>query len=209
MSYPVELLPNERYKIIDCKIDDFYLARSYQLIDNFPIINPDSGKIQVKYVADPTKQIADYSTNLLGVFEPEHLLISLSTDGKILYNHYCAPEEKVDIPILNEHYSLEENINFFSILISELENQKVPYYLGEDLLSATCKIEHTPMMWNFWHFSIRWLNHKGEYLHQEKDNKFKSGWARQLSSAAKALIVQYAKVKEPNYFVISSKCYCK
>ena len=209
MNYPIELLPNEKYKIIDCKIDNLYLARTFKIIGDFPVINPDSGNIQIKYVADPTKHIADFSTNLLGIFEPRHLSISLNDEGKIEFNHYCSPEEKVDVPIFNKHFIVEADINYFSILISDIQNQKIPYYLGDDLVLGTCRIEHTPMKWNFWHFSIRWVNNNGDYLHNQKDNKFKSGWTKQLSSAAKALIVQYAKVNEPNYFVIPARCYSK
>ena len=209
MIFPSEILPNKEYKIIDCSVDCCHLARTYKSIADLPIINPLTGSIQLKYVAEPTKHIADYSTNLMGIFELQHLLISLTTDGKNKFSQECAPDENVETPVFNEDFIVADDINYFSILVSDLDNVKVDYSFGDDKLIGICRIEHTPMRWNFWHFSIRWVNHNGDYLHQVKDNKLDSGWARRLCSAAKAIVVQYAKLTDPPYFIIPKTCYCK
>lgn len=209
MDFPTELLPKENYKTIDCDISKCILVRIVKIIEEFPLINPDTGNIQLKYIADPTKQIADYSTNLLGVFEMQHLDIALTENGKLKYNHYCNPNEIVDTPIFQTDFDNNKVEKYFTLLISELNNYEIPYENGNEKYKGVCSIEHTPMKWNFWHFSIRWKNVDKEYLHLQNENKLKRGWARQLSSAAKSLIVQFARLNEPNYFVIPKNCYTK
>jgi len=35
--------------------------------------------------------------------------------------------------------------------------QNFEYQKGEESFSPTCQVIHTPMLWNFWHFSLRWI----------------------------------------------------
>ena len=173
------------------------------------MINPETGRLQLKYIADSTKHISDYSTNLLGIFELQHLNICLTSSEKKIYNDYCLPEETVDTPIFNEHFEVKNIENYFTLNVSELDNYEFPYEHNNETHKVTCSTEHTPMKWNFWYFSIRWLNSSNEYLHSQTESQQRRGWARQVSSAAKAIIAQFAKTTEPNYFVIPKKCYLK
>ena len=208
MFYPTQLLPGINYKLIDCDISELPLIRFIELKDGLDIVDVITGNIQLKYIADPTKHIADYSMNLLGIFEIEHLPITLTNEGKNLYNHYCLPPFENDTPIFPTHFELKVGKKYFTLKVYEINNLLIPYEMDGKILSGKCLVEHTPMKWNFWHFSIRWQNADAAYLHHENDKQIKKGWGRQLSSAARATIVQFATSSpDPEYNLIAKGCY--
>jgi len=212
MNYPAQLLPNRHYKIIECDINHLHLVRHIELKGEDEIIDPDTGNVKLKYVADPTRHIADYSTNLLGIFELKHIAIYLTADGKKLYNTYCLPDAEVKPLIYNTDFQITNNRKYFTIKIADISNIPVPFVINGIEKKAKCLIEHTPMKWNFWHFSIRWINDNSEYLHDQNENLFdrpKQGWVRLLSTAARAMLVHYADTNEIDYQVISKSCYTK
>ena len=172
-------------------------------------VTNDLGNIELKYIADPTKHISDYSTNLLGVFEVNHIEIYLTSIGKEKYSLYCSPNETVSTPEYEIDFLRNSEKRFFTIRISLLNNQPIPYELDEVSLTGKCIVRHTPMKWNFWHFSIHWLNHEGIYLHTLNDKEIKKGWGRQLSSVARAYISELAELSVPEYPTIPAVCYCQ
>lgn len=67
MIYPTQLLPGINYKLIDCDISGLPLIRFIDLKDGLDIVDLNTGNIQLKYIVDPTKYIAEYSMNLLSI----------------------------------------------------------------------------------------------------------------------------------------------
>ena len=82
-------------------------------------------------------------------------------------------------------------------------------YNSELKLQAKCVVEHTPARWNFWHFSIHLVNADGIFLHTLTDKDLGKGLGKQLSYAAKAMLVQFVSLTEPNYTPILKTCYTK
>ena len=208
MIFPAELLPNITYKIIDCDISHSYLVRFIEIKEGLPLINNETGYIDLKYIADPTKHIADYSTNLLGIFKLKHLNITLTKEGKDAYNGYCKPDEEVDIPKYLVDFQIRQKIEYFTLLILDIADFSFEYN-SELKLEAKCIVKHTPARWNFWHFSIHWVNADGVFLHTLEEKELRKGWGKQLSAAAKAMLVQFVSLSEPNYKPISKTCYTK
>lgn len=207
MNFPEQLLPNIERKIIDCDTSEYVLVRFVELKDGLELIN-ELENIELKYIADPTKHISDYSTNLLGVFEINHIAISLTDLGKQKYNLYCLPNETVTTPEYEAEFYLNNERKYFSLKIGEIDNFTFPYEIDKVTYTGKCIVEHTPMKWNFWHFSIRWQNQDNIYLDSLNDKEIKKGWGRQLSSVARALLSQFAKLSIPdNYQIIPTACY--
>ena len=203
MKYPNRILPNANYKQITCKISDLSLVRFFKCeIDEDPI-DTNTGNLQLKYIAHPTQNIADCSTNLLGIFRLDDIKIAFTTLGLSIYNHECVPNLKVKSPIYKEHFYFDNERSYFTLNISELENLIVPFNIGADEFIAKCIVVHSPMKWNFWHFSIRWKINESEWLHENNNKK----WSKRLGSAARASIVHFAQLHEPNIIEINQKCY--
>ncbi|MEP7268219.1 MAG: hypothetical protein ABI844_11385 [Saprospiraceae bacterium] len=190
----MRLLPDKNRKIINCKLNSWKLIRYVKLKEGIPLVNPETKNIQLQYIADPTKHISDYSTNILGLFKINDLKISLTNDGKSIYNHYCEPDEFVSRPKYLKHFESRKEIVYFTIQISKINNYKFDFHLGSEIITAFCHVVHTPMKWNFWHFSLRWSK-DNEYLHELPEKELGKGWGRQLSSAARASLVHFAETE--------------
>lgn len=209
MNYPINILPNYAYRLIDCDISHLTLIRYFKVIDNDDYIEKDTGKIKQIYIANPTQQISDCSTNLLSVFQIEDIYISLTTIGNSVYNQYCNPDEEVETPLFEHHFILDKHRKYFYINISNINNQLIPYELENETFYCKCFIVHTPMKWNFWHFSIRWKTHDDKWLHDFDNNKFKKGWVKRLSNLAKSFIANFAKIEIPEFCIIDENNYKK
>lgn len=203
MNYPIDILPHSNYKLIECDLSNLTLVRSFKSINDESDIDPGTGNINLKLVAHPTENIKDYSTSLLGIFELTHLKITLTSHGKEIYNYYCQPNEMVDPPIFQKHYSIDDERKFFCIKISEIINLVIPYTFMEQEMIAKCFICHSPMRWNYWHFSIRWLLENGEWLHESP----KKGWTKKVASTSRAILVHFIDLNTPNYYVIDRDQY--
>jgi hypothetical protein len=210
MKYPSQLLPQYRYKNINCNIDNFHLIRHIDPKEGDTVIDSETGNIKLKYIADPTKHIADYSTSLLSRFKIQHIKIALTSEGKNLYNFYCFPNRRVKKPIYDTDFCTISNRQFFTIKISSLNRKHIFFETSNGKDEAQCVIEHTPMRWNFWHFSVRWKHNDSEYLHEQEEKLFSrptQGWIRVLSTTARAMLVHHARINNDNYEIISKKCY--
>lgn len=210
MKYPIQLLPKKNYKKIDCDFNHLHLVRHIEPKNDDEIIDPETGNIKLTYIADVTRHISDYSTSLLGIFELKHIAIFLTAQGKKLYNADWSPNSEINSPIFNTHFQLNNSRKYFTIKISNINNKPVLFMIDGIEKKASCFVEHTPMKWNFWHYSIRWINDNSEYLHEQNEKLFdkpKQGWVRVLSSAARSMLVHYASTNEVDHQIIQKSCY--
>lgn len=207
-KYPIELLPNENYKLIRDGIVGFYLIRTTNTKEN--LLN-DSNEIQQEYICSPREHIQDLSTSLLSIFEPEHSYIELTSIGKEKYsNGYCKPDCKVAIPEFIEDYTINIKNGYWFVLIDKIEGQVANYLHSNPPLNAKCCICHTPTKWNFWHFSIRWKFEDGKFWDElPDDEKNKDRLKKRLATEARAIIAKFAQIPEPDYFELDSKFYQK
>ena len=94
------------------------------------------------------------------------------------------------------------------VKISEIINQKAIYKYGDEGFNASCGIYHTPMKWNFWHFSIRWFLEKEQCYWHELDNKHKKkGWYQRLAHETRSIIRKFAKTDKPLSMNLPPSCY--
>jgi len=171
------------------------------------LVDAETKKIHIRHICSPSENIIDLSIILLGVFERSYLNIKLTPKGIGDYNHYCEPDEDVVIPILNEDYVIADNKLCFFIKIGEINGQRVHYKKGDDTFTAICEVMHTPMRWNYWHFSIRWKTDEG-IIPYEKD-LLKKKWVQRLSSDSRSLISEFAVIETKEYDIINQECYMK
>jgi len=209
MNYPIKILPNSNYKLITCDVSNCYLIRfthSNKIEDIF-----DEELMQVRQISicDPSGNMNDLSTSLLGVFETSFVQIELSQSGKEKYNSQCDPDISVEVPIFKKDFTINESRGFWVVLIGDINEKTIDYTKGgiDTKFKATCFIEHTPMKWNYWHFSIRWRTEEG-FWHTLNDNQ-KKKMSKRLAHEARANIAKFAKIEEPNYTQLNHPDYCK
>jgi hypothetical protein len=206
MQYPERLLPDEKYKLISDGLDGSYLIRSTKTKED---LKNESGEIKIEYICSPSENIQDLSTSLLGVFEPHHSYIELTSEGKQIYaDDYCSPNCKVSIPIHKTHFEWDETKGFWFVKIKQIEGQLAEYLISNPPLKAECIVQHTPMKWNFWHFSVRWRFDDGSFYHELPDSERKKDKLRKrLSHEARAIIAKFAFTQEPNFSELTNKHY--
>ena len=61
---------------------------------------------------------------------------------------------------------------------------------------AICHVKHTPMMWNYWHFSVRWKLGDNEYWNELSPEERKN-WIKRLAHESRAHIQKYAFIGLP------------
>lgn len=207
MNYPEHLLPKINYKIIEWHND---LSHCY-LIRHTPtrkIYTEDSKKISFELIKIQSDHLGDFSTNLLGVFEPNDNLIRVKGENSDYFNSLWIEGNNVGEPLYNKNFDIDTERGNFFLKISDLDG-KIANYTNDksDNIIAKCKILHTPTNCNFWHFSLRWYS-----IPEEKDvrelNISKKQRSKLLSSA-KALIAEIAFGDEPVYFTLPPKNYLK
>ncbi|MCH7396504.1 hypothetical protein MM236_00830 [Belliella sp. DSM 107340] len=207
--YPTEILPCSKFKRISCDLSPYYLIRYTSEKEN--LVNADTGKLKVETICSPREHIEDLSTSLLGSYTYKHIQIELTTLGKESYAKYCSPDFEVDpVPIFETHFTLDSERGFWKVLIGKIENQIADFSMGNnfELFRAQCKILHTPMRWNYWHFSVRWfLIEKGMYLYEIHDERERKRFKKKLANEARALIAQYARVEKCNYPILPTDKY--
>mgnify|MGYP005850082119 CR=1 FL=1 len=201
MQYPTHLLPNQNYKLIDCDLSKFYLIR-HSHIPQDKLLD-DLGNLKTEAIAQGAiKIIPDYSTSLFSVFETSDIYIKVINKN---YQVYCKPNEVIDTPVYDKDFILNENRGYWLVKIEKINNQKIKYEDGS--LSAICVVIHTPMKWNFWHFSIRWyINDIDGFLHENPDYETKSV-RRKLTNEARSLLKEYGSTRIFSDDVIEKDCY--
>ena len=208
MDYPVEILPNPNYKIIDCAINDFFLARH---IDN--IANPHdlwddiTNTLKIKYTISQSDHIDDLSMILLSVFKIEYIPIKLTELGDSKYNKYCNPDENVTTPVFNDDFLLKENRHFWCVPMKRFQNEIFDFTSSDQPLVAKCIVKHTPMKWNFWHFSLHWEVY-GNLLSSFEGNHRKN-LAKKIGHSLKTSIAKFASIQNPTIPILNLECYNK
>lgn len=208
MIYPYKLLPNKNYKLIDSDLGVHHLVRHTAVQDIQELQEESTGLIKAKYICSPRENIIDLSTNLLGIFDHDHLGIELTKAGKIKYMHYCFPDEQVNLPVFTEDFNLNSDRGFFHLLISDINNTLVKYKIGEKEFEAKCKVLHTPMKWNYWHFSIRWILTDQKYWN-ELDPRGKKKWSKRLAHVSRSHLQMFANLQIPRTKNLEEEAYVK
>ena len=208
MNYPTNLLPNPAYKKIDCDLSEYHLVRYTDTIDKSEIVEPSTGLIKAKYISYPSENISDLSINLLGIFQHEHLEIELTEKGKEFYMVYCEPDIKVEPPLYEEDFELNNNRGCWHLIIGEIQDTPVEYKIEQENFNAICKVIHTPMNWNYWHFSIRWLLEDNEYWIRQ-DKRGKKTWKKRLAHDARSHLQRFASIEIPKFKTIERGNYIK
>ena len=201
MAYPLEILPNTAYKYIDCDLRSFYLLRHSEL-QSEEFYDSSTNKVTLAAICSPKENIVDLSTSLLGVFKNDYIKIQLTEEGNKRYNEYCEPNEPVPPP-QEDDYTHVLNRNAWYIQISLLQGLTVPYNKGEDEMFAECEILHTPMRWNFWHFSIRWTVQTEQFRMGKNAKK----WEQRLCNAARNILSEIITITKPFDVEIPASCY--
>ena len=198
MDYPLTLLPKENHKLIDCDLSGCCLIRhshlsNADLLDNLGLL---------KNEVIQSKDLPDFSTSLFGIFTLDDIKIKV-TNG--LYQCYCEPNCIVDTPIFEDDFECDANRGHWSILFDSIHNQEIEY--EDQTLSAICHINHTPMKWNFWHFSVNWyINDIDAYWHDNPDYQTPA-IRRKLASEARSLIKKFGKAEVMSDKKINENCY--
>jgi hypothetical protein len=162
MIYPEKILPQaNRIKINTISVGDFYLIRHTKEKN---LLSSD-GMLSIKAVSIGAEKILpDYSSSLFGIFKSEEGKIKIINDK---YLGYCKPDENVTAPAPGVDYVLESERNFWYVRIDDIHNTLIKY---NDGFEAVCEVIHTPMLWNFWHFSVRWfITEHNCYWYEKKD----------------------------------------
>jgi hypothetical protein len=133
--------------------------------------------------------------------------IELTKDGKSKFNMLCEPDSNVDVPEYEKDFILNEQRHYWIVMIGEIQNALVDYTMANLPFRATCLIMHTPMKWNYWHFSIRWLTKQG-FWHTLTTNE-KEKVTKRLGNEARAHLMKYARLQAPVIKVLHSSCYEK
>lgn len=207
MEYPLEILPTPGYKTIDCGLDDYYLLRHTDTNNLEEIWDNETNTIRLEHVYSPSIRVSDLSMNLLGIFKTNYIFLAFTDEGSDKYMHECPSNELVEPPIFQKDYFLNTNRHYWCIQARYLRNERFEYKIGEETFIATCLIVHTPMRWNFWHFSLRWRLDSG-LLEDLAPNKRKS-IAKKLEHSVKSRIIQFARMEEPIHETLPRECYCK
>ena len=201
MDYPLTLLPKSNYKLINCDLSEFCLIRHTHILQENLL--DDNGNLKNEVIASGAEKILpDYSTSLLGVFELENIKIKVTN---LDYQEYCKPNIEVQTLIYENDFELIDNRGFWTIKIDSINDQEIEYEDGS--LKAVCKVHHTPMKWNFWHFSINWyIDDISGYWHNNPDYQTPS-IRRKLISEARGLLKEFGKPIVLSEEIIEEQCY--
>ena len=196
MQYPLRLLPQPDYKLIELApwLKDYYLVRHTPDRD---LDDPETGLLKIDYIVPEhgKSQMKDFSTNLLGAFTTDDCFWKIEGENKAYYLfELWSPGEVVTEPVWQKDFQRDESRGMFFLRIGDILDQEVPYNIGgKDNFTAICKVKHTPNRANFWHFSIRWFNLDGDIYPDQRGN-----WIdRMLKTAIRTVIREHAKFDAP------------
>ena len=104
------------------------------------------------------------------------------------------------VPKIYEEAELNLEKGWVFIPIKDVHAQKVPHR-STDFHLLECKVLHTPINSNFWHFSIRW----------HFDGKDKDKWPKKIRNLMKttgrSFLIEIIEYSEPNYIELSQELY--
>jgi hypothetical protein len=212
MNYPREILPNPFHKLIGCNVNTNTLIRYTNTANLQELIEPSTGKIKVEHIISPKENMADLSTSLFCIFKLEYLKIHLTREGLTKYSHYCLPNIKVVKPKRNVHYNINNNRSHWWITIGLIHNQTVDFIQNGNRFTAQCHVVHTPMKWNYWHFSIRWhiagIGYWNEMDESTPDGKkFKKKIGDKLGHESRVFVKMLSETGQPAEVELPKACY--
>lgn len=186
MPYPEVLLPSKLFKKISCDLSGYLVIRR---TDSEDIINPSTGTLRDEAVVKDDIHLIDYSTNLVGCFEVEHLKYDIVGPRKNELTRYwdfssevIPPEEGTDFDVLFEY-------GYFTLPIEEFHDFRFPFKKGDNRdYQAVLLVVHKPTNCNYWHFEVRWHDFDKEGNPKEIKKNAKAKWQLALASTLKSMI---------------------
>ncbi len=112
-----------------------------------------------------------------------------------------CPDEEVETPVHEVDFIINNNRHYWCAPINRLHKREFKYERDNLPLTATCFVKHTPMKWNFWHFSLHWELQTGELL-ENMTEKEKKKIARNLGQAVRVTIAHFAVIQEPEHPIL-------
>ncbi|AQG81017.1 hypothetical protein [Spirosoma montaniterrae] len=201
MSYPERLLPQPTYKQIDF---DWVSSRSYYLVRHTDStdITTEEGRLKSDYVVLQTDHLRDYSTNLLGEFEPDDVAWNWlkGTTCTQLWSGNCPGQ----MPTVGTDVEWVAGRGRFYLAIYQHHTFSFPANGGTEQI--TCRVLHTPTNGNFWHCSLRWW-WNSEDVATYGDDRQAQKRRRQILSTAKTFITINALLTEPTYQAVPPEAY--
>lgn len=206
-TYPEVLLPTVKFKYIDCDISDYDLIRHFDVVDNTPIHN-ELDEIDVQYICHPSAQINDLSMSLLGIFKPTHTQISLTRQGKEVFGIECLPDFDGLPPTYQTDFIIDGKRCYWVIQCEFINEMKVVINIDNKDVEVISYIVHTPMKWNFWHYSIRWQigNEDLHSINKYSKNQLKNIFSK-IGAKARSNIIHLATTIAEVYPIIGKACY--
>lgn len=187
VNYPKNILPHDKRLLLT--IDDILDGKLIRFTEENPYYDDEFG-IYNKAIANPSfTHMPDLSCSLLSNegFKKEYITLKIINPD---FLEYCNPNTSVEIPIFEKDYEINQNRFPYYLIMSEIHNLQISYKKNEDLYEATCYVNHTPMKWNYWHFSVNWfINSEDEYWHKLPEEIKKKTWSKErLAHSTRDLI---------------------
>ena len=209
MDYPQEILPNIKFGLINCDLSNHHLIRHTPTNNPNELLDENKEFIKDKYICERSLGLLDLSSNLLGIFIPEHIKIKLTTDGKTKFDYPFKEQLAIEIPIYEMDFTSDDNRGFWTIKIAEIIGKEADFSKEniKDNFVGICNVRHTPLLWNYWHFTILWETDKiiWENLNEKQLEKLQ----KRLGAEARNIIRQYAKIETPPYVTLDPIYYIK
>lgn len=207
MDYPIDILPNPNYKLIECDISDFFLVRHIDIVDISKLWDEVTNTLNISCICAPSERIDDLSMSLLSVFKIENIHIKLTEQGNTKYNERCNPDDSIETPIFNVDYIINEQRHFWCTPLKYLHNEIFDFSASNQPLIAKCIVSHTPMKWNYWHFSLDWDVYGTRMSSLERNHR--KNLARKIGHSVRTTIAKFASIINPPIQKLDSACYCK
>lgn len=180
MKFPSNLRPKWYYKFIN-EIEPNWIFQRATLKKSE---NQESRLINPEIIASPAKHLLNYSVNLLGEYKDENKSVTLTNEGKKLFDvkwkEFCItskPKHQRDFEFNSEKGALYFFVN--DILGTDYDLN----YKGNDFKIVPI-IKHDPMKWNFWHFEISWKVSPNDHI--PTSNNGRRDFDREVAHAIRA-----------------------
>ena len=176
MQYPVEILPKNGLTIIS-DFDNRYLIRHTPNKEIWDI----DGQIKETMICSPKTNMMDLSTSLVGVFGDPHYKLNIVNP---FFIEACPPDFNASVPVYKNDFLFTDERGYFIIDIFSLNGIKVSIEKDTDIINAVCMIQHSPVKWNYYHFSINWYFPDYKiFWHQMDESDTKKKWSKERLSS--------------------------
>lgn len=207
MDYPKEILPNPSYKIINCDLSNHYVIRFTNTKDKEQLWDSETNSIIIQHICSPEEKIDDLSMSLLGIYTPAHIFIDFTVEGKAKFNTECAPDVEPQVPVFEKEFIKNVDRHYWWIPVSKVHNIQFNYTRSNEPYSAKCTVRHTPMLWNYWHFSLRWSTDLGDL--ENIQGKQRKNVAKRIGHSARVTIAHFASIEIPLFEPLPDNCFTK